>query len=89
MPTKDAMPTPRELLLERAVKELHWMARRYADGRKTYVTSSLNYLTRDLLAAGVEFEQPDGAPWARDGNGRAYDRLTDEEAALGRGVDPT
>jgi hypothetical protein len=33
---------------------LHWMARRYADGRQSTATSTFNEITRRLLAAGVE-----------------------------------
>lgn len=63
------------------------MARRYADGRATYATTSFNHATRTLLSMGIDLGETirtDGTIWARDGHGRAYDGLTDEEAALGR-----
>ncbi len=67
---------------------LHWMARRYADGRMSYAASSFNAWTRRLLAMGVELNPTgDGTVWARDGMGRAFDGLTDEEAAQGREPD--
>lgn len=68
-------------LLHEAVRELHWSARRYCDGRSTYAVGAFNDITRKLLAADVRLDTPDGGPWARDGMGRAYDGLSDEEAA--------
>ncbi len=66
-------------------RDLHWMARRYADGRQSYATSLHNDNTRALLAMGVALNATgDGTLWARDSAGRAYDELTDEEAAQGR-----
>lgn len=60
------------------------MARRYADGRSTCAARTYNDHTRRLLALGVPLH-PDpivnGSVWARDGMGRAFDRLTDDEAA--------
>lgn len=55
---------------------LHWMARRYADGRSSYSPGLFNDITRKLLAAGVELKTPH---FARDGMGRRFDRLTDEQ----------
>ena len=67
---------------------LHWMARRYADGRQSYATSLHNENTRELIAMGVPLNATgDGTLWARDSGGRAYDGLTNEEAALGRDPD--
>jgi hypothetical protein len=67
---------------------LHWMARRYADGRQSYATSLHNENTRALLKMGVQLNATgDGTLWARDSGGRAYDDLTDEEAAQGREPD--
>jgi len=60
----------------------HW-ARRYCDGRMTYVVKEFNAITRALKAAGVPLESPDGTIWARDGMGRAYDGLSPEEASEG------
>lgn len=74
----------REQELERIVRDLHWMARRYADGRMTYATSMFNNHTRRLLELGVELNPTgDDTIWARDGMGRAYDGLSEQEAAQG------
>jgi len=70
--------------LRRIAADLHWMARRYADGRASYATRLFNSHTRALLAMGVELHHTaDGTIWARDAMGRAYDGLSDEEAAQG------
>jgi len=64
--------------------DLHWMARRYADGRQSYATGLFNDCTRALLKMGVKLNATgDGTIWARDAGGRAFDGLTNEEAALG------
>jgi hypothetical protein len=71
--------------------DLQLYAKRYSDGRSTYAPTQVNQITRSLLALGVSLN-PGGEQvvWAQDGNGRAFDRLTDEEltpgtaAALGR-----
>lgn len=39
--------------MRRLIGEIHWMARRYADGRSTYATGMLNDATRQLLRLGV------------------------------------
>ncbi len=50
---------------------LHWMARRYVDGRQSYATSLHNENTRELLAMGVPLNATgDGTLWARDAGGR-------------------
>lgn len=65
-------------------KDLHWMARRYADGRSSYATSLFNRHTRKLLRLGVELNQcGEGTIWARDSMGRRFDGLSDDEAAMG------
>lgn len=84
----------RELREDRAVlltalKETLWMARRYADGRMTFSASDINRNVRALLHRGFDVERwdgirADGTPWARDGMGRAFDKLSDEEAARGK-----
>jgi hypothetical protein len=61
-----------------AVAELHWMARRYCDGRMSASVSLFNQLVRELLAAGCALHEP---RFARDGMGRSFDGLTDEEAS--------
>lgn len=67
--------------LREIVRDFHWQARRYCDGRMTYVTSLFNEHTRSLLALGVDLNDDNGQVFARDGMGRSYDGLTDEEAA--------
>jgi hypothetical protein len=68
-------------------RTLHWMARRYADGRQSTSPWSFNRLTRGLLAVGIcrpPEDHPDKTVWARDGSGeREFDGLTPDEAALG------
>lgn len=64
--------------LKRMATELHWMARRYCDGRMSTAPCSFNELVRGLLASGVSLGEP---LFARDGMGRPYDGLTDAEAA--------
>lgn len=71
--------------LKNMCQELHWMARRYADGRRSYATCLFNDLTRILLHQGIDLNPTaDGTIWARDGMGREFDKLTDEEAAMGK-----
>lgn len=67
--------------LRSIVAEFHWMARRYADGSRTYATSMFNDRTRQLLRMGVKLGcGADGIIWARDGMGRRFDGLTELEA---------
>lgn len=76
--------------LKYIARELHWMARRYADGRQSYVTGNFNLATRALLELGVQLNSTgDKTIWARDAAGRAFDGLTDEEAAMGAQPDWT
>lgn len=70
--------------LKAIVIDLHWMARRYVDGRQSYATSTFNEHTRALIAMGLKLNTNDGTIWARDRMGRAYDGLSKEEASLGR-----
>lgn len=73
-----------EQLLRRIVQDLHWMARRYCDGRQTYATGVFNTHTRALLAPGIPLNpSTDGTIWARDAMGRAYDGLSEAEAVMG------
>jgi hypothetical protein len=73
--------------LKQIAAELHWMARRYADGRQSYVTYEFNKITRLLQAMGIELKQTgDDSIWARDAMGRQYDGLTEKEAAAGSPV---
>lgn len=69
---------------EQDIKDLHWMARRYADGRETYATSAFNDITKRLLAKGVKLNPTgDKTIWARDAGGRSYDGLTEAQATPG------
>src|ERR1051326_1997805 len=64
---------------------LHWMARRYADGRQSYATSMFNEITRRLLKLGVQLNPTSHETiWARDAMGRGFDKLSDDEAAMGQ-----
>lgn len=65
-------------VLTAAVRDFHWMARRYADERSSYAPNMFNKHTRACLSIGISFRD---ALFARDGMGRAFDRLTDGEAA--------
>ena len=57
--------------LKMAVIDLHWMARRYADGRQSYVPSLFNDITRKLLSLGIKLEDVDYETiWAREADGR-------------------
>lgn len=70
-------------VLTYAAKELHWMARRYADNRSSYATSEFNRVTRDLLSLDIKLNGNDGIIWARDRQGRLYDHLSLREAQEG------
>jgi len=74
---RDAAVVEKNLLTE-AAHEFHRMARRYCDGRMSYAPSSFNALVRKLRKADVKLSDP---LFARDGMGRDYDHLTDDEAA--------
>lgn len=70
--------------LKSACADLHWMARRYADGRSTYATSLFNSITRNLIKLGVKLNPTgDEIIWARDAMGRGYDSLTRAQATPG------
>lgn len=71
--------------LKKIAVEFQWMARRYADGRKTSVALTCNECTRDMIAMGIQpkCSSLDEIIWARDGGGRAFDGLTEEEATPG------
>ena len=61
--------------------DFHWMARRYADMRSSYVVYSFNKDVRELLKLGIKLNATgDKILWARDYAGRVYDGLTNEEA---------
>ena len=89
MTAKTKMPSlkARCLALESIIKDIHWMARRYADGRSTYATGMFNDATRLALRLGLDLRtarSADKTVFARDGMGRAYDGLTEEEAEEGK-----
>lgn len=69
--------------LRHIASDLHWMARRYADGRQSYATSLFNEHVRALLRMGVTFNISDKIIWARDVQGRNLDGLSEEEATEG------
>jgi hypothetical protein len=67
------------------LRDLHWMARRYADGRQSYATGLFNGITRRLIKLGVKLNPTSHETfWARDAMGRPFDRLSDEEASMGQ-----
>lgn len=66
--------------LQKVIQDIHWMARRYADGRMSYSTKMFNDAIKKAMEYGVELRQTDGTLFARDGMGRAYDGLSDAEA---------
>tara|TARA_Y100000310_G_C20249089_1_gene608239 strand:+ start:188 stop:442 length:255 start_codon:yes stop_codon:yes gene_type:complete len=62
--------------------DLQWMARRYADGRSSYVTSLYNDHIQYLLEQEIDLASHSHETlWAKDGMGRLYDGLTDEQAS--------
>jgi hypothetical protein len=71
--------------LRKIAIDLHWMARRYADRRYSYVVGLFNDHTRTLLALGMELNATaDKTIWATDGgSSRFCDRLTDAQATPG------
>jgi hypothetical protein len=70
--------------LKKICVNLAWQARRYCDGRSSYVTSMFNEDMRTLISLGVDLNATgDGTIWARDAMGRNFDGLTDAEAAMG------
>lgn len=74
--------------LKQIATDLHWMARRYCDGRQSYAVGMFNDITRRLIAMGVLLNPTaDGTVWARDAGGRAFDGLSDQEAAQGNTPD--
>ena len=66
------------------IREIWWMARRYADGRNTVVTSTLNDMVRKALQLGISLKpDSDATIWARDGMGNRYAGLSVAEATPG------
>ena len=55
-------------VLEMIVKDFHWMARRYCDGRSSYAPALFNEHTQRLLDLGIILDGgSDGTIWAGDG----------------------
>ena len=73
--TKEQLKAENEALRV-IVADVHWMARRYADGRSSYAPGMFNSRVKELLGMGVELCKPH---YARDGMGRKFDGLTEEE----------
>lgn len=71
-------------LLRDIATNLHWMSRRYADGRQSVATLIHNDCTVKLLKMGVNLNATgDKIVWARDAMGRAFDKLTDAQCTPG------
>lgn len=47
---------PREQELERIIIDTIWMARRYADGRKTYAPAMINDAIDDCIRLGIDIQ---------------------------------
>jgi hypothetical protein len=57
------------MVLEHLCTELHWMARRYADGRKTYAVEEVNNATDLMLSLDVDVAPcAEQKIYARDGD---------------------
>ena len=66
--------------LRKIVRDFHWMARRYADGRSSYAPGMFNDHVKTLQSFGFDFHQ--SAPlFARDGMGRDFDKLSPDDVA--------
>lgn len=72
--------------LAEIIRNLHWMARRYADGRSSYAPSLLNSHVKELVELGYELRPP---LYARDGMGRDFDGLSDEDVRAAEEDMPT
>lgn len=58
-------------------RDLHWMARRYVDGRRSYAVGMFNDYTRTLLSLGVELNPTaDGTIWAQDDLGPGFQSMS-------------
>lgn len=72
-----------EEVLKQKIKFFQSLARRYCDGRQTYIVSQFNEETKHLLEMGIDLDPVDGIVWARDGGGRDFDNLSNEAATPG------
>lgn len=60
--------------LQNEIRDLHWMARRYVDGRATYAVSLFNSITRTLIREGILLESTSKDPlFAKDLHGPTYE----------------
>ncbi len=67
-------------ILRRIVADLHWMARRYADGRSSYAVSLFNERVRQLVNLKIRLNPTaDGKIFARDSMGEEYEGVSREE----------
>ena len=79
---KQLQPYQIEKLIE-IVRDFHWMARRYADGRMSYVTGMFNEHVRALQQMGIELNPTgDDTIWAHDRMGRAFDNAPQDAEQL-------
>lgn len=62
-PSKDE----RIAVLEGVIRDIHWMARRYADGRKTYAPGMFNRAIERCLGVGLELDGKKEGLWAGEG----------------------
>lgn len=66
-------------ILRSIIKDISWMARRYATGRSSVAPGLYNECAAKSLELGIELNPTaDGTIWAEDGMGRSFDSLTDE-----------
>lgn len=73
-----------ESRLKAIITDLHWMARRYADGRTSYATGLFNDRTRECLSLGIPLNPTgDQTIWASDSMGHAFDGLSNAEGTPG------
>ena len=56
--------------LAQAFAEIHWMAQRYASGRKSYAVKMFNDATKKAIELGVELSPP---LYAEDGMGKDFE----------------
>ena len=71
--------------IKMALRDMHPMARRYADNNPNHISKQFNTHSRTLLRLGVQIlpSMNDQTIWARDPDGRKWDGLSVEEAKQG------
>ncbi len=68
--------------LAEIVRDLHWMARRYADMRQSYAVSTFNVHTMRLVRAGLTLNPcAEDELFAKDAQGPKYEGVTRPEQA--------